>query len=327
MSTNLCSSVGGNTGGIGCEGKRKVPRKILAGSKQFPFSEYATPELLQAAILASINQPNGSDSKLFPFPEIGEVAETSTESTTGALALGNTRRLKKGIPGYTYTVEIGWYEYQKLLAFDGQTVPVFTFDDANQMWGYRAVMATPNTVNTNVWKGEMAYITVQGSGFEDGANAASGQATISVSYKSVDDFEKRGTYAILKNLAAGDMVGLQDVMLYEPSVHVSNVHKIAISIPLPVLGQDLNLYDQYGAILAGLTWAAATGANYGTPLTITSVTVDATNKCLTFTFDSTAYTALASNTKIRITPPTVSVLAGANMVGYEIGTIIVVKTP
>lgn len=326
MSTNLCSSVGGNTAGIPCDGKRKVPRKILAGSKQFTSSEYATPEALQAAILTAIQQPNGSDSKLFPFPEIGEVAVTSTESTTGALALGTTRRLKKGIPGYTYTVEIGWYEYQKLLAFDGQTVPVFTFDDANQMWGYRAAMATANTPNTNVWKGEMAYITVQGSGFEDGTNATTGQATISVSYKSVDDFEKRGTYAILKNLAAGDMVGLQDVTLYEPSAHVSNVHKIAVSIMLPLVGGDRNLYDEYGTILAGLTWTAGTGTNYATSLTITSVVVDAVNKCLTFTFDSTAYTALANNTKIQVTPPTVSVLVGANMVGYEIGKIILVKT-
>jgi hypothetical protein len=324
MATNICASVGGNTGGILCDGKRRVPKKPIVGGKQFTSSEYATDELLIDAFKEAINLSNGDPDKLFPFPEILEVANNTEADTTGSLALGPVRRLRKGRPSYTYSVEIGHYQYKKLLAFDNKTVPVFTLDDSGQIWGYRAAAAS-NTPNTNVWKGEMALITVSGNGFEDGANAATGVATITISYLSVDDFEKRSDYALVPDLSSGDLVGLIDVMLSEPSAHVSNVYKIKASIPLPVLGGDLNIFDEYGAILAASTWTAGTGTNFATSLAITSVVVDNTLKCLTFTFDNTAYTALPGGTEILITPPSVAGLVADNMVGYELGTIIVVK--
>jgi hypothetical protein len=221
-------------------------------------------------------------------------------------------------------VEISHEEYQKLLAFDGVEVPIFSFDDASQWWGYRAAAAA-NTINTNSYKGEVVYITIQGNGFEDGSNAATGVATISVSYKSIDDFEKRGTYIKTPDMSAGDLVGLIDIMLYEPQAHASNVHKIKMSIPTAQLGVDLNPYDEIGTALASLTWTAGTGSSYGTALTITSVAVDATLKCLTVTFDSTAYTALASGAKIKLTPPNTTALIAGNITGFEIGSIILTK--
>jgi hypothetical protein len=324
MSINLCSVVGGNTGGVACDTKRKVPKKFLVGGKAFTSSEYADSATLQTAILAAINLPTGDANKLYPFPEVLEVAVNTEADTTGSLALGPVRRLRKGRPSYTYSVEIGHLQYQKLLAFDGKTVPVFTLDDASNMWGYRAVAAA-NTPNTNTWKGEQAYVTISGNGFEDGANAATGVCTITVSYLSVDDFEKRGTYASLPDLAAGDMTGLLDVMLSEPQAHAANVYKIKMSIPLPKLASDLNIYDDYGAAIAALTFTAGTGTNYATPLVITSVAVDATLKALTVTFDSTAHTALPALTKIKLSPPTVSALVAASVTGIEIGYIIVSK--
>lgn len=324
MSTNLCSSVGGNTGGVGCDGKRKVPKKIMAGGRTFTSSEYADPTTLQTAFLASINLSNGDSNKLFPFPEIGEVNIATEADTEGNLALGPKRRLRKGRPSYTYSVEIGHYQYQKLLAFDGKTIPVFTFDDANQIWGYRAVAAA-NTPNTNVWKGEMAYITISGNGFEDGANATAGVATISVSYLSIDDFERRGTFAFLPDLSAGDMAGLIDVMLSEPQAHSTNVYKIRATIPVPKLASDLNIYDEFGATLAGLTWTAGSGASYATSLPVTSVAIDATLKALTFTFDATAYGLLSSGAKFKLFAPAMSAYVTAGIVGYEIGNIILTK--
>jgi hypothetical protein len=315
MSDNFCSLVGGNTRAALCGGKRKVPKKIVAGNKAFSSSEYADAATFQAAMLAAINLPAGNSSKLFPFPEIGEVADNTEAPTMGNLALGPQRRLRKGRPAYTYSVEISHEEYQKLLAFDGVEVPIFSFDDASQWWGYRAAAAA-NTINTNSYKGEVVYITIQGNGFE---------ATISVSYKSIDDFEKRGTYIKTPDMSAGDLVGLIDIMLYEPQAHASNVHKIKMSIPTAQLGVDLNPYDEIGTALASLTWTAGTGSSYGTALTITSVAVDATLKCLTVTFDSTAYTALASGAKIKLTPPNTTALIAGNITGFEIGSIILTK--
>jgi hypothetical protein len=324
MSVDLCAAVGSNTGGPGCDIKRGRPKKPFVGSKQFTSSDYADADTLQAAIIAACKLDTGNTSKLYPFPEISEVADNTPASTTGNLAFGPVKELVKGIPSYEYSVEIGWNQYQKLLAFHKKTVPVFTFDDGNNVWGYRA-LAAANTPNTNVWKGELAYITIGGSGFENGTEATSGVAKIKVSYISVDDFEKRGTYMNLPNLSAGDLVGLKDVMLSEPSAHVSNVYKIKATIPLSKLAGDLNIYDEHGAALAAATWTAFTGATYGTSLAITSIAVDATNKCLTVTFDSTAYTALAGGAKIKLVPPTVSTLDAAGVTGIEIGYIILTK--
>lgn len=324
MSTNLCSTQGGNTGGVLCDDKRRRPKKIIVGGKKFSSSDYADSATLMAAILAACKLPTGDANKLSPFPEILEVAVNTPASTSGNLAHGPVRRLAKGKPAYTYSCEIGQLEFQKLLAYDGKTLPAYTFDEANNMWGYRAI-ADANTPNTNNWEGEMVYITVEGNGFEDGANAATGVCTISVSYLSVDDFEKRGTYASLPNLSAGDLVGLKDVMLSEPQAHASNVHKIKMTIPLPKLGSDLNIFDDFGAAIAALTFTAFTGATFTTSLTITSIAVDNTLKCLTVTFDSTAYTALSAGAKIKLVPPTAAVLDAADVPGIEIGYIILTK--
>lgn len=324
MATDFCSTSGGNTGGVKCDKKRGVPRKFAIGGKEFSSAEYADADTLKAAILDAINQPNGSSDKLFPFPEILEVAVTTEGKTTGSLALGPVRRLRKGRPGYTFSCEVNHYQFQQLLAWDNTEVPVYTFDDKNSWWAYRA-SAAANTPNTNPLKGELALLTIEGNGFEDGANAATGVCIIDLSFRSVDDFEKRSVYASIPDLSVGDLEGLKDVMLSEPSAHVSNAHKIKMTIPVPKLGADLNIYDDYGAAIAALTWTAGVGANYGTALTITTVAVDATNKCLTVTFDSTAYTALASAAKIKLMPPDVTDLVAANIVGYEIGSIILTK--
>jgi hypothetical protein len=328
MSTNLCASVGGNTGAVACDISRGVPRKILVGGKQFSSVEYASADSLQTAILAAINLSNGDTNKLFPFTLVEEVAVNTEADTTGSLALGPNKRLRKGRPAYTYTSDMSWSQFQHLLPFDNKVVPVFTFDDGSAFWGRRNVAAA-NTPNTNPFGGELARVTISGGGFKDGANAATGAVTISVSYLDVDDFEKRGTYALLPNLAPGDLNGLIDVMLSEPTAHTTNAYKIAITIPLPIANTtegDRNIFTEYGAILAALTWTAGTGANYATALTITSVAVDNTLKCLTVTFDSTAYTALANGAKIKLTPPNVPALVVGNMVGYEIGTIILTKS-
>jgi hypothetical protein len=324
MSTNFCSLIGGNTRAALCGGKRKVPKKIVVGNKAFTSSEYADADTFQAAMLAAIALPTGDSNKLFPFPEIGEVADNTEAPTMGNLALGAPRRLRKGRPAYTYSVEVTHEEYQKLLAFDGVEVPAFSFDDAAQWWGYRAAAAA-NTLNTNTYKGETIYLTVSGNGFEDGANVATGVATISVSYKSIDDFEKRGTYIKTPDMSAGDLQGLIDIMLYEPQAHVSNVYKIKAIIPTAQLGVTLDVYDDIGAGLAALTWTAGTGTNYATSLAITSIAVDATLKALTVTLDTTAFAALASGAKIKLTPPNTTALIAGSIVGFEIGSIILTK--
>jgi hypothetical protein len=220
--------------------------------------------------------------------------------------------------------DISQQQYENLLRFDNKTVPVFTIDDGNQVWGYRAKAAS-NTLNTNVFKGERAKITISGNGFTDSANVETGQCFVTVSYLSIDDFEKRATYMELPDFSSGDVAGLVDVMLFEPQAHASNVHKVGMRIVVPELAGDLNPFDEHGAAIAAMTWTAFTGATYATSLVITSVAVDNTLKCFTVTFDSTAYTALASGAKIKLVPPTAAVLDAGDVTGLEIGYIILTK--
>lgn len=319
MALDLCSSIGGNTGGVDCGVKRKRPVKFVVGSKEFTPSDYGTAASLQAAIIAACKQDNGSSGKLYPFPDILEVEELTPEDTFGSLAFGPQKRLQKGIPSYRYRCEVGQDQFQQLLAFDGATLPIFTFDNGSNMWGYLD-SATEN------WKGERAFISVSGNGFENGTDAASGVCIITVSYLSADDFNKRSAFASLPDLSSGDLKGLIDIQPTLFAAPVSNAYKLMFKVKAKIVGGDtLNVYDDFGTTLAGLTWSAKTGATYGTTLAITTVAVDATNKVLTFTFDSAAHTALASGAKIKVIAPNVSVLDAADIVGYEIEDIILTK--
>jgi len=327
MSTDLCSVIGGNTGGIDCDQRRGVPVSIIIGGGEFTSSQYADSDTLQDALIAKTLLPTGDSNKLFAFPVINQIAVNTEADTTGSLAQGPVVRLRKGRPSFTYTLQdIGQYQFQKLLAFDNKTVPVFTFDDGSLLWGYRATGAA-NTVNNNNFKGERALITIGGNGFKDGQNVETGQMTVTVSYLSADDFEKRGTFASLPDLSSGDVAGLVDVTLVEPVAHTTNVYKVRPVIQLPKLSGDLNIFDEYGAALAALSaqWSAYTGATFSTPITITSIAVDNTLKALTVTFDSTAFTALASGAKIKLVPPTATQLDAGDIPGYEIGIIILTK--
>lgn len=328
MATDLCSSVGGNTSAPGCSGTRETPKKFSVGTRSFTYAEYSDADTYQAAFLAAHLLPTGDANKLYAFPEIFEVDPKTEGDTEGSLTLGPKVRLRKGRPSYTYTVDVSWAEYQKLLAFDGKKMPVYTLDDNSQLWSYRPG-SIANTPNTKDISGELAYITISGAGFKNGADVKTGKCTITVSYLSVDDFEKRGVYALLPNLSANDLVGLQDIMMSEPVAHTSNVYKVKFTIPVPQLGGDRNIYPEYGAALAALTFTAFTGAIFTTSLAITSVAVDATNQCLTVTFDSTAFGLLASGAKIKLKAPTVAALSAADIgndtIKYEISDIILTK--
>lgn len=318
MALDLCALVGGNTGGPNCDGKRRAPKKIILGSKVFTTSDYPDEATFVAAIQAAINLDASSSSKLFPFPNIKAITPITEADTSGKLAFGATRRLRKGNPGYTYSLEIGHTQYQKLLAFDGKELPVITIDDAYQGWFYR----NPTTGSIS---GEMAYVTVQGSGFEDGNAVETGVATVTIAYLDVDDFEKRSAYYGFQTISVGDFQGLKDVTLIEPQAAASNVYKVAMRIKTAKIGNDLNPWDEHGAAIAALTFTAGTGTNYGTALVITSVAADNTLKAFTVTFDSTAFTALAGGTKIKLTPPSVATLVAAGVTGVELFPIIVTK--
>ena len=121
-----------------------------------------------------------------------------------------------------------------------------------------------------------------------------------------------------------DVAPLIDVPLSYIS-KASNVYKIGIKIPGSNIVEPYNIYDDFGSAIAGLTFTAFTGATYGTSLAITTVAVDASLKCLTVTFDSTAFGLLSSGASIKLVPPTQSALDGASVTGIELLYVILTK--
>lgn len=326
MAQDYCSQAGANTGWINCSTKRARPVQPYVGGTVFTSTDTATKSAFKSKLISATKLAAGDPGKLFPFPEIGKITNNTAAPTTGQLPFGPVKRLTKGNPTYTYTVDITWDRYQKLLAFDGKTLPVFTRCDDNEMWGFRP-SADENKVNDRPFTGEMAYITIQGMGFTTGENIEDGLCTITIAYQSVDDFEKRGASVTVDNISTSDTPGLKDAIMVEKSAHASNVYKIGLIVPTSKVGQDLDWLEEnsVNSALAALTFTAGSGTGFATTLDITSIAADTAAKALTVTFDSEDFTALANGERFILRPPSVSVLDTGGVTGIEIAPIILTK--
>jgi hypothetical protein len=314
MATSLCGAVNfGNTGEIGCDNFRGVPTMLLVGSATFSSSDYVDSATMDAAMIAKTKLGTGSSQKLFPFPTIQGNADQTEAAKYGTLGYGLREKLVDARPAYEFDVRAGSNLEKKLKTFDGKSVPVIIRDDKNQFWG--------RLNSSNQFEGAVYQIGVTPQPFGDGQNPKVTKITISI-VNPRDFVENAKVYVSTTTSLA--FAGLKDVTMRVLS-NVTNVYKIKLEIITDLLGTNLDIYDDYGALIQPLTFTAFTGTTYTTSLAITSVAVDATLKALTVTFDSTAYTALASGAKIKLVAPLPAILDAANVVGIEIATLIITK--
>jgi hypothetical protein len=314
MSLSLCGSVGANTGAIDCDITRGTPIMIAPGSATFSSSDYADQTTMDAAIIAKTKLATGNTQKLFPFPVIQGAADQTEAAKYGNLGYGLKMKLLRGKPAYEFDVLAGTALEKALMAFDKKVVPLLILDDKKQFAGVKD--------SSDNYKGAKWLIGVEPSPYGDAQNAKATKVTISI-VDSQDFVENAVFYETA--LTSTSLVGLKDVILWEPQAHASNVYKIKMKIPTTKLNGDLDIWSDYGALIAALTFTAGTGSNYGTALTITSVAADNTLEALTVTFDSTAFTALSAGAKIKLTPPTPTVLDAADVTGVELFPIILTK--
>lgn len=309
MSFSLCGSVGQNTGAVKCDRRRGIPKKIIIGSKEFDSDDYASQSAFDAALTAAFILATGNADKLYPFPEITGVTDQTEAAKEGTLgAFGPKIRLVEGRPAYEFDVIAGTALETALRKFNGQQVPCYIVDDSGAVWG-KYVTSSGKMVGTDV------LIFVTPHKFGDGAN---GQTTkVSISFISASDVYDSACF-VETGVTLSDMVGLIDVTLSEYAAHASNVHKVKGEIKTANPGVALSLYDSYADELADATlWTAKTGATYGTTLAITSIAKNTSNKGWDITFDSTAYTALASGAKIKLNLVDPTSLAAEDVTGVE----------
>lgn len=314
---SLCGQVAGNTGGIDCDVSRGVPQSIIVGSGQFTTSDYATTASFKAAFLAKTKKANTASDKLFPFPVIQETADTTDAAKIGTLGYGLKKKLLRSKASYEFSVIAGSSLEKKLIKFDGKTIPIFIFDNAGNIWGV--------TDSNGNFKGANYLVGVEPKGFEDGQNIKT--TKISISIIDSKDFVENSQFAST-DFSTNDLVGLLDAIVYETAAHATNVYKIGAKIKTDALNSAVSVHDagtNASLLASSANWVAKTGVNFGTTLAITSVADDPTNGGWTITFDSTAYTALATGAQIKLNLVDPTTLDTAGVTGIEGNYLILIK--
>lgn len=314
MAISLCGTAGyKNVGAIDCDIQRGTPQMILPGGAIFTPSNFADAETMDAAILTKLKLQQGSAQKLYPFPVIQGVADRTEAAKFGSLGFGLSFKLVRSKPGYEFDVLAGSELEKRLMSFDGKVVPLFILDDQSGFWGKKN--GAGNFIGPN-W-----LVSVEPRPFGDAQNAKATKVTISI--VDAADFTENA-YVHVTSLTTSSLTGLKDVVMRVLSVS-SNVYKVKLEIPTAKLGTTLDIWAEYGALIAAMTFTAKSGTGYGTDLDITSVAADEDLDALTVTVDSTAHTALASGAKFKLIPPTAAVLDAGDVTGIEIEDLIITK--
>jgi hypothetical protein len=314
MPYSLCGASVANTGEQACDKAKGVAKKFFIFNGTIDAADYASEEAFLAKMTANSKLSKDAANKVFVLNEIQDFADASDSNKEGSLNQGFKTVLLEGKPGYKAKVFAGADLLKRLRKFNNQTVRIIEYDANGVFWG---------TKTGTAFKGYQAKLFFTGGKLATGQNVEEGTADISISYLSTSEYIDNA-YWMESNGNVEDITPLLDVNLKFIS-NVSNVFKIGIEINGTSLLGAYNPFSEVGAAIAALTFTAGTGANYGTALAITSVAVDNTLKCLTVTFDSTAYTALAALTQIKLTPPIPAVLDASDVTETELIPVILTK--
>jgi len=309
MSLSLCSQSVNNTGELGCDKSRGVLKKIFIFLGEIGSSDYASESLLFTKLVANSKLSKSDSNKIFPINEAQDIADSSEANKEGSLNLGFKTVLLEGKPGYTVKIFAGGDLLKRLRTFNNQTVRILEWDANGVLWG---------TKSGTSFKGFQAKLFFTGNKLATGQNVEEGVVTFSLSILSTSEYFDNAYWASLSGNNIEDVKPLIDVPLSFIS-NVTNVHKIGIKIPGSNLISSYNIFDDFGAAIAALSanFSAFSGAgDPATSLAITSIAVDNTLKCLTVTYDNTAYGTATGN--IKLVPPTPAQLDTGNVTNVEL---------
>lgn len=313
---SLCGGVGSNTGPIDCDQSRGVPKVPMFGSGKFAPIDYANSAAYQAALIIKINLATGNPEKMYPFPEIQNVVNNTEANTTASTGLGLQLILREGKPGYTFGVLIGSTLEKKLRKFNNKVLPMQMFDSNGNVWGHL-------DLDSN-FVGDKVKVFCTGKPWSDGNGVETEYTLVTVTYINASEFYDYSAF-VPTSFNISNLEGLVDVNLSVLS-NSTNAYKIQGIIKVDQLGADQYIENTYPTQLASASlWEAKTGANFTTALTITSVADAAADDAHLVTFDSTAYTALASGAKIKLKMVDPPALLAADIRGIESVFVIITK--
>jgi hypothetical protein len=316
MALSLITSNSPNVGQLQGDKSKGVLKKVFIFNGTIPTASYADTTTFFNKLVTNSKLSKTSADKIFTLEETQDLARNSESNAEGTLNLGFKTIIREGRPGYKWKFFGSADQLSRLRSFNSKTVRILEMDANSVVWGTKS--------GTN-FIGYQAKLFFSGGEIATGQAAEEGVIECDVSILNNTEYKDNPYYCELPtDVNTEDIRSLIDVTMAEVS-HTTNVWKISMKIPSTNLIENYNIYDDYGSVIAGLTFTAGTGVNYATALVITSVVVDATNKCLTVTFDSTAYTALSAGDKIKLIPPTPAVMDTANVTGIELVPVILTK--
>lgn len=302
-----------NVGKFDCDEARKFPTKLLFGSHSFTEANAVDDATFLAALIAACSLDDGNSGKLYPVHTLLDPQDQTAANTEAAVGEGVPQVLVEGKPKFQYSVEIGQELFKRLRKFNKKKMKIFTYDDAGNLWGVKDTSGN--------FVGCEAIIFVSGNRQQTASAPVSAQITLS--YTSARQYNDEAVYVPVE-LGEFEPAGLLDGELKEIS-HSANVYKIGFVVPTAKYGKTINLWEKYNAVIVAGLFTAFTGATYATPLALTSVAYDSTLKAGTVTFDSTAFSALASGTKIKLVLDPVADLVAAGIEGIEGVPVIITK--
>lgn len=265
----------------------------------------------QSVYEAAVILPEGDPNKLYPFPLIEGVENTTEANTVGTLGLGYQEVLREGKPAYQFNLVVGQCQYQALRKFNGYTGKAYVYDSLKSLWGYE--------MNNGDMSGySVASFWVSGNDFSNGTDPVN--ALITVVFADPEQYHDYSSFISI-DFNIKDVKGLQDVTLSQAAAPAANVYKIAVQ----TVCDKTNVYTAYSTQLASATlWNAKVKAT-GATLAITTVTGDAALEAYTVTFDSTAFTALPSGAEIELGLDAPPALAAGNVFGIEGTPLTIIK--
>jgi predicted pyridoxine 5'-phosphate oxidase superfamily flavin-nucleotide-binding protein len=99
MPANLCAQIGANTGEILCDKSKAVMKKPFIFNGSVANVATMDSDTFLAALAGKSKLSKLATEKIFPLPELQDIARNGEGNVTGSLGLGFTTVLREGRPG------------------------------------------------------------------------------------------------------------------------------------------------------------------------------------------------------------------------------------
>lgn len=301
-----------NSGFPLCDVIRKAPKALLLldSGVGFDAADRASVSTLVAAIKTATRAPRGS--RVYPIMSISNFDDTSTAATKAAVGNLSIQQItmQEGVPSFSFQHRKGDIFHKQLSKAENSNLTLMIIDDAYVIYGTQTAGGLFTGYSLAEFKAELAKF----------ANASTpSNYPFSVVLNDITEYKENLAFVQTDSTVLG-ISGIinTDLKLVSQATNVANISATAAG------GKSLG--DNYSTEIANIDAWAATNAQTGADIAITSVTYDSTPKYFVVTLDSTAFTALTTGDKVNIDLVDAAALKVLGVDGFEsTGPVQVVK--